>query len=101
MVPSKLFFLSTLWIVISSCTTYQEYQPRIFDGDKIITKPELLTSQHEKNLVHVLDFYGVEWKRKNDKIYIDSEIDEVLMWNFTTKANDSAWLRTHELEICE
>ena len=91
----KIFFFLFL---LSFCSCYRKYVPLVFDGNQIIEAPKLFSHEHQKNLIQVLDYYGKSWKLENDSIYVSSGIDDDTMWNFTTKANDTVWLRTHKVK---
>jgi hypothetical protein len=108
--PKKM--INMLWMVLSvmlclSCAgnneensppEYQKYIPQDFDGDKIIKAPEFMTPEHQKNVIHVLKFYGEDWKLENGELFVSTKIDSEILWNYTSKANDSIWLAEHPLE---
>lgn len=92
----RLITIATfILLTFQSCKNYVEYQPLVFDGDDIVVKPDLLTNEHKTNFIQVLKYYGQDWKEENGKIYISSKIDREILWNYTTKADDPEWLRTH------
>ena len=82
--------------LLSSCSTYQEYIPHVKQGDEIIGQKDLLTDTHKEHLIQVLDYYEVDWKNAKGNIMVSSTIDKELLWNYTTKANDVEWLKTHQ-----
>lgn len=82
----------------TSCTSYREYQPQAKVGDDVVVNMQLMTDEHKENLSQVLDFYQVDWKEENGKILINSDVDSELLWNYTTKANDAEWLRSHKVD---
>ncbi len=92
----KYFPILCLALLTFSCSKYQEYQPQFFNGHELVVIPDSLTDTHKKNVTQVLDYYNIEWKLEDDKIYLDSRIDNELMWNFTSKANDANWLQSHQ-----
>jgi len=77
---------------------YKEYIPIVFQQDHLMDVPELLTQEHVKNVIHVLKYYDEKWKIENGKLFVSNEIDREILWNYTTKANDSIWLSEHLLE---
>ena len=77
---------------------YVEYNPIVFQQDHLMDVPELMTQEHVKNVIHVLKYYGEKWKIENGKLFVSNEIDREILWNYTTKANDSTWLSEHLLE---
>lgn len=78
--------------------SYIEYNPIVFQQDHLVDSPELLTQEHVNNVIHVLKYYGEKFKFENGKIFVSNEIDRKILWNYTTKANDSIWLSQHLLE---
>lgn len=57
-----------------------------------------MTEKHKKNIVKVLTYYDEDWKLENGKILVSKNIDNEILWNYTTKANDSIWLKSNGLE---
>lgn len=78
--------------------SYMEYNPIVFQQNHLIDVPELLTQEHVKNVIHVLKYYGEKWTIEKGKLFVSNEIDREILWNYTTKANDSIWLSEHLLE---
>ncbi len=89
-------YFDSLW---TNCklkeTIYSIYIPVQFIDGELIKNKELLTVRHKEAIKQVFNFYNEKWKEQNDTLYIDSEIDEDLIGNYTTKANDANWLKTH------
>ena len=77
---------------------YVEYIPIVFQQDELMDAPNLLSKTHVRNFIHVLKFYNEEWKLQNGKLLVSSNIDREILWNYTTKANDSVWLAEHPVE---
>lgn len=71
--------------------SYTEYIPLVLEKDEIIEKPSLLTENHISNMIQVLNYFDVKWKFEDKKILVKRNIDLELLWNYTTKANDSVW----------
>ncbi|MCL6275003.1 hypothetical protein M3P19_13365 [Muricauda sp. 2012CJ35-5] len=67
--------------------------------DKFYGDPEL-DSIEFNNTIQVLEYYGHTYKTNGNKIFITKTLngDWELLWNYTTKANDPDWLKTHEPE---
>ena len=76
--------------------SYKEYIPLVLENDEIIEKPSLLNKNHKLNMIQVLSYNNEDWKFKDEKLLIKRSIDRELLWNYTTKANDSVWLSTHK-----
>lgn len=77
---------------------YKEYVPLVFDGNAIIESKKLLTAKHQENVIHVLENYKEKWKIKDGKLFVLRNINTELLWNYTSKANDSIWLIEHKLK---
>jgi hypothetical protein len=101
----KISVLFLIVIGLSSCAenNYVEYKPHYLSGNnehKYYGESEL-DSIEFKNTIQVLDFYCNEYKTKNGNvILITKELNQdwTLLWNYTTKANDNEWLKTHKPE---
>jgi hypothetical protein len=76
--------------------SFTEYIPLVFAKDEIIEKPSLLTERHKSKMIQVLNYYDEKWKLEDEKLLIKGNIDRNLLRNYTTKANDSDWLKTHK-----
>jgi len=98
-----VFFL--IIIGLNSCieNSSVEYKPHYLSGNsehKYYGEPEL-DSIEFVNTLQVLEFYGEDYETKNGSvILITKELanDWELLWNYTIKANDTEWLKTHKAE---
>ena len=91
-----------LIVSVSVFLLYREYSftvyiPLVFENDEIIEKPSLLTENHKSKMIQVLNYHDEKWKLQGEKLLVKRNIDRELLWNYTTKANDSDWLRTHKV----
>ncbi|RZJ50876.1 MAG: hypothetical protein EOO44_15575 [Flavobacterium sp.] len=75
---------------------YQVYIPHVFNGDKIVGVPDMLTKRHKQNAITVLRYYNEDWKLEKGKLLVSKKIDRELLLNYTKKANDSIWLLQHK-----
>lgn len=71
---------------------FKEYVPQVFDGNKLIEMPEMMTEKHQKNIIFVLNHYNEIWKLENGNLLVSNKIDNEILWNYTTKAEDSMWM---------
>jgi hypothetical protein len=76
-------------------TVYTEYFPTYPSGRSFIQCPDSLTEQHQANIEKVFLYYNVSFKKEKNRIFYKGTIEEELLWNYTTKANDTIWLKTH------
>jgi hypothetical protein len=82
---------------------FVEYKPHYLNhnSDQKYYGEAELDSVEFASFQQVLNVYGEEYKTKNGNvILITSELANNwdLLWNYTSKANDSEWLRTHSLD---
>ena len=75
----------------------KQYIPLTFDGDKIVESPGLISDKHNQNIIHVFKYYDITWKKENNRLYVLKNLNEELLWNYTSKANDSIWLKNHPI----
>lgn len=81
---------------IGSFVHFKEYVPRVFNGDSLVEVPRLLTQKHQENVIKVLTYHHETWKLENGELLVPRELDDEILWNYTTKANDSIWLQEHK-----
>jgi len=93
----QILIFSFLIALLVGCKRYKVYQPLEFNGHKLVERPDLLTEEHISHLSQVLDYYQVRWKEEGGNVFISSQIDQEMIWNFTSKANDPEWLKTHRV----
>lgn len=100
----KIFKSIIITFLLFSCNTkqekstfnnFKEYVPQVFNGDRLIESPKMLTPTHQKNIINILDYYNEDWKIENDKLLVNKNISNEILWNYTTKANDSIWIHKH------
>ena len=97
MLRKKNLILLFLILTFCNCTHYSNYVPLEFDGENFIENKKLISEKHKENFIKVLKYYDENWKFEDGNLLIDSNIDEELLWNYTSKANDTIWLKTHTL----
>lgn len=95
-----LLVFAMVAIVACDGNKFVEYKPHYFNptSDQKYYGDAELDSTEFVNTQHVLTYYGEAFKTENDNvILITKELanDWDLLWNYTTKANDSEWLETH------
>lgn len=99
----KITYCIFLLFIIFSCTQkekdsstfYKEYIPQVSSDNGLIESKTLLTVEHQKNMIHVLESYHEKWKIVEGKLFVSKNIENELLWNYTMKANDSIWMREH------
>lgn len=98
----KKIIISFFLLSISSCDMkYIEFKPVILREDKLIIEDSIGTTESfQKNIILVLDYYKVSYKIDSNtkKILIPDNINDELIWNYTTKACDSIWLSSHKIQ---
>jgi hypothetical protein len=89
-------FFKTIWFNQAGLTDdYFEYFPTYFVNDKFSSDKNPLTEKHSNAIKQVLTFYKHMWTDIRGQIFYKDKIDNELLWNYTTKANDSIWLSSH------
>ena len=83
-------------LIAFSCNRYREYVPQVFNGNGLVEVPKMMTEKHSENVINVLKYYGEDWKLENGKLLVSKKINNEILWNYTTKANDSIWLSEHK-----
>ena len=101
----KLAFLVLAIVGLNACShnKYVEYKPHYLSSNnehKYYGNPELDSVEY-KNTIQVFEYYGETFKTKNGNVILISEQlskNWELIWNYTTKAGDEDWLKTHKKE---
>ena len=94
-IGDKNYFKSILLKTAGLTGDYFEYFPTYFKDDKFKLDNNPLNEKHRKAIKQVLTYYNHKWTDIRGQIYYKGKIDEELLWNYTTKANDSIWLISH------
>ena len=92
-------YFKDIWLKQVGLTDdYFEYFPTYTNNDdgKFSTSRAPLTEKHRNALKQVLTYYNHKWTEIRGQIFYKGKITEELLWNYTTKANDSIWLSTHK-----
>lgn len=84
-------------MLVNSCmsTAYTKYVPIYANGRSFVKCPDSLTEQHQAIIEKVFSYYNISFKKEKDRIFYKGPIEEELLWNYTLKASDSTWLKTH------
>lgn len=101
----KATFLVLVVVGLSACSNneYVEYKPHYLSDNnegKYYGIPELDSAEFQ-NTIQVLEYYGEAYKTKNGNVILISKQlsnNWELVWNYTTKAGDQDWLKTHQKE---
>jgi hypothetical protein len=76
---------------------YVPFRPVFALGDELVVSDEPPSPDFARNLQRVLSFYGVPWTTRDGDVLVPASVwrDRDTCWNYTSKANDEVWLRTH------
>ncbi|HYH16325.1 MAG TPA: hypothetical protein VD794_13945 [Flavisolibacter sp.] len=74
---------------------YKKYIPSYFNGDEFFQSRDSLTEIHKMNIQKVFTYYDVSYKVEGGQVFYRGHINEELLWNYTTHASDTQWLKTH------
>lgn len=98
------FLLVIICSILFSCNSneYVAYKPHYMskNHEKKYYGNTILDSVELKNTIQVFEFYGVNYKVLPNNILMipnDLNCNWDLLWNYTTKANDTTWLKTHQI----
>lgn len=90
-------YFKTLWLNQSGLSNkWFEYFP-IYMGDNGLTEHRgTVDREHLENIKKVLTYYNHNWSDIRGQLFYEGLIDTELLWNYTTKANDSTWSSDHK-----
>jgi hypothetical protein len=96
-----IYFLITV-LQISCMTRNKIFQPVVKEGDNLLySEISKMPQGFTEKIIKVFDYYSVKYKidNHNSNILIASNlyVDKDLLWNYTSKANDSIWYESHIL----
>ena len=90
-------YFKNIWYQHAGLTReYFEYFPIYNKSGGFLIDRSPLTEKHRNAIKQVLTYYDHKWLDIRGMIFYEQEIDSELLWNYTTKANDSAWLSLHK-----
>lgn len=75
---------------------YFQYFPTYEKEGKFTKDSNTINKKHLEAIKQVLTYYNHKWKEFEGKIFYEGKINDELLWNYTTKVNDSIWLSTHK-----
>jgi hypothetical protein len=87
-----------LFVMACGNEGYERFKPVYRSGDRLVVSELPLTPELRANVKRVLAFYDVPFKEdSNGELLISKKDweDLEMMWNYTTKAHDPAWLKAH------
>ena len=94
-VGDKKYF-ENIWFKQAGLTDdYFEYFPKYFVNDKLSRDQNPLTEKDRGAIKQVLTFFNHKWIDIRGQVFYKGKIDPELLWDYTTKANDSIWLSLH------
>jgi len=88
----KLLYFFIL-MILCSCSSKVEFIPIVRENQRLVEKHILMDVYFRERILNVLNHYKIDYEIENNRIMIDRSISRELIWNYTTKANDSVWLK--------
>ena len=89
-------YFKNIWFKQAGLTDkYFEYFPTYEKEGKFSKDRNPLDKKHYEAIKQVLTYYNHKWTDIRGQIFYEGKIDDELLWNYTTKANDSIWLSSH------
>lgn len=75
---------------------YCEYYPTYEKEGKFYKDRNAIDNKHAEGIKQVLTYYNHKWTDIRGQIFYEGKLDDELLWNYTSKANDSIWLLSHK-----
>ncbi len=97
---SKIVHAIIVTLVIISCgqLSYKEFIPIYFSEEGLREEKDSLTLELTRNIQQVFKYYKIDYKVEGGRVFYRGNIDKELLWNYTSRAKDIEWLRTHEVK---
>ncbi len=90
-------YFRTLWFKQAGLSDkWFEYFPIYRSENGLTEKRSTMDREHLENVKKVLTHYNHNWTDIRGQLFYEEQIDKELLWNYTTKANDSAWISDHK-----
>ncbi len=90
-------YFRTLWLKQAGLSdNWFEYFPIYRDDNGLTEKRGTVDREHIENVKKVLTYYHHNWTDVRGQLFYEGPIDKELVWNYTTKANDSTWISNHK-----
>ena len=94
-VHDKNYFKS-LWLKQAGLSdNWFEYFPIYEKDGKFFKDTKPFDTRHLVAIKQVLSYYNHKWIDIRRQLFYEGKLDDELLWNYTTKANDSIWLSSH------
>jgi hypothetical protein len=77
-------------------SNYFQYFPTYEKEGQFIKDRKPFNKKHFEAIKQVLTYYKYNFKDFNGLVFYEGIITDELLWNYTTKANDSIWLSSHK-----
>ena len=86
-------YFRTLWLTQAGLSdNWFEYFPIYVNDDELTEKRGKIDQKHLAAIKKVLTHYNHKWTDIRGQLFYEGRIDNELIWNYTTKANDSTWI---------
>ena len=90
-------YFRTLWLKQAGLSdNWFEYFPIHMSDNGLTEKRGTVDREHIENVKNVLTYYKHNWTDIRGQLFYEGPIDTELLWNYTTKANDSTWTSDHK-----
>lgn len=89
-------YFKILWLQQAGLSdNWFEYFPIYSSNNGLAEKTGTVDREHLENVKKVLTYYNHNWTDIRGQLFYEGLIDKELLWNYTTKANDSTWISKH------
>ncbi|MFO0488139.1 MAG: hypothetical protein ACK5ZY_07685 [Cyclobacteriaceae bacterium] len=90
-------YFRTLWLRQAGLSdNWFEYFPFYTSDNGLAEKRGTVDREHLENVKTVLTYYKHTWTDIRGQLFYEGPIDKELLWNYTSKANDSTWISDHK-----
>jgi hypothetical protein len=95
-IGDRSYFQSMWFDRAGLASNYVEYYPVYFRNDEFTIDTNSISEKHRNAIKQVLNYYKHKWADIRGQIFYQGAIDQELLSNYTTKANDTTWLSSHK-----
>ena len=101
---SSIVILTTLVLLGLYLCVYVPFQPLVFQGDKLVPDPALMTNSFRENIVITLVYYNESFKvDSTGNVFIRRIrwLDHNTMWTYSNQANNPEIIENHKTWLLE
>lgn len=90
-------YFRTLWLTqVGLSKNWFKYSPIYKKDDELTEQNTPIDKKQIEAIKKVLTHYNHDWTEIRGQVFYEGKIDKELIWNYTTKANDTVWISEHK-----